>query len=208
MAIKAKRDGQDAEREKVLKRKAYIAKQAEHAMRRALKRAEAEPPPDPEDTPERRAKRQADRRKAGREKGKVKLPGRQRGGAIDATDVALVLALRQKEATQAEIAKVMNIGVDTVARVLADFGDTRPLAKAYLQNKAEQITRDAVRASAVASQTGKGEVALELLDRLDVAPKRQEEQKGSKVVIVVGSADVKSLPALPILPVLDAAVEA
>lgn len=201
--LTAKRAAADARRadiEKARKERVRVAREASLAAQKALQRAlrKAAKEPDPDDTAERKAARIEARRAAGKAKGKVVLPGRERQGSIDATDVALILALKEKEATNREIAQALNVGSDTVARVLSDFADTRPVAKAYLRSKADQLARDAVDASHIAAGGGKGDISLELLDRLDIAPKRVEETGGSKTVIVIGSN-----PSSAALPHLD-----
>jgi hypothetical protein len=199
VAIRAAQDArrkanEEARRERVrLKREARL--EVEKAVKKGMEKLAKEP--DPENTPERQAKRKAERVAKGKAKGREILPGRERHGSIDATDVAIILALKEKEATNKEIAQALNIGPDTVARVLIEFTDSRAVAKAYLKSKADQIARDAVDASHIAAGSGKGEVSLELLDRLDVAPKRLEDTNSNKTLIIVGSANQSALPSFP-----------
>ena len=198
-ARRAAADARRAEIEVARKERVRVAREAAHEAEKALRRAlrKASKAPDPDDTAERKAARIEARRATARAKGQVRLPGRERSGSINATDVALILALKEKEATNHEIAQALNIGRDTVGFVLADFADTRPVAKAYLRAKADQIAQHAVTASEVAAGMGKADASLELLDRLDVAPKRVEEPAGSKTVIVIGSSNASALPSLP-----------
>lgn len=197
LAVAARREENAKARVERVRLRREASAAAQKALQKAIKEAERQP--DPEDTPERQAQRQIDRMNKGKAKGKLVLPGRLRAGSIDAMDVALILSLKDKEATNKEIAAALNVGVDTVARVLVEFADTRLVAKKFLQSKAETIAHHAVTASEISSNGGKGETALELLDRLDVAPKRVEEAAGSKTLIIVGSADGKGLPRLPII---------
>ena len=203
--LKAIREAADGRRRALDEARAERIKAARQAAKRAQKALNAEVlkasrAPDPDDTPDRKALRKAERQAKGKAKGMIKLPGRQRAGSIDAMDVALILALKEKEASNREIAKALNIGSDTVARVLVEFADTRSTAKAYLKNKAEQIAHDAVKASSIAADAGKAEASLELLDRLDVAPKRMETTDHNKTLIIVGSSNTNALPTFPSLP--------
>ncbi len=196
-AVEARREEAAAARVERVKLRREASEAAQKALQKAIKKMEKQP--DPDNTPEREAERKQARVAKGKRKGKPLLPGRVRSGSIDATDVALILTLKDKEATNKEIAQALNVGVDTVARVLIEFADTRVTAKAYLRSKAEDIAKHAVNASAMSSAVGKGETSLELLDRLDVAPKRVDDAGGPKTLIIVGSQDGKGLPKLPLL---------
>lgn len=200
-AVRAAADARRAEIEYARRERVRVAREASHEAQKALNRAirKAAKQPDPDDTAERKAARIEARRAKGKAKGQVILPGRLRGGSLDATDIALILALKEKEATNKEIAQAINVGPDTVAHVLRDFADTRPLAKAYLKSKADQLAKDAVDASHIAAGVGKAEASLELLDRLDIAPKRQESVDTNRTLIIVGSANQTALPKFPII---------
>jgi hypothetical protein len=196
-AAEARQKAREEERRQLLVEKRKTSKALKASLAAALKAKEREP--DPDDSPERQAERQAARQSGA--KGQPVLPGRLRSGKLGAQDVALILALKEKEATNREIAKILNIGDDTVARAVAEFADTRPLAKAYLRKQAETIAGHAVQASQEAALKGDADPALELLDRLDVAPKRVEESDKSKVMIIVGGNSISALPQLPVLDV-------
>src|SRR5262245_33750134 len=104
-------------------------------------------------------------------------------------DIALAVQMSDTGKTQEEIAAFFKVTQSTISRILRGFTDTRELAKRRLKGAAVQLTESAIRASRVAAVEGNGEVALELLDRIDVAPKRQQaaHEKGSaRIMIVVG----------------------
>lgn len=198
-AVRTRRSIQAKER----RARATANKHSAISVARAIRKAEKVlAAPDPELTPERIAERKAERLARPKAPRQPRLPGRTRGGAIGPMDVALVLALRDKKATQVEIAKVLNINVLTVVKVLEDFHDTRPIAKAYLQKQANTIAEHAVNASLQASLKGNADPALELLDRLDVAPKRVEVLDSGKVMVIVGSSNHSALPSFPNLTAL------
>lgn len=110
-------------------------------------------------------------------------------------DIALVLNLDAAGKTQTEIAAVVGVGQSQISRLLAEFGDTRGVAKQRLHASADQIAKSAMVASEVAAKRGDGSVALELLDRMDVAPKKREgSNRGAQVVVMVGGSNPAALP--------------
>lgn len=109
-------------------------------------------------------------------------------------DIALVVKLAETK-PQTEIAKIVGVSQAQISRLLAQFADTRGLAKAHLRSAAQKVAEAAVEASSVAAKRGDGSVALELLDRLDVAPKKAQGGHGStQVMVVVGQAHPDALP--------------
>lgn len=94
-------------------------------------------------------------------------------------EVGALLNLHRAGKTQVEIAQVLGIDQSNVSRWLDKLIDTTEVAKHTLRNGAQKLAERVVKHANV-------EESLEVLDRLDVAPKRQIEGNGSKVNIVIG----------------------
>jgi transcriptional regulator with XRE-family HTH domain len=105
------------------------------------------------------------------------------------TQAEIGLALRLIEAgkTQTQAAEIIGCCQSTISRLVLDFTDTRIAAKARLANASLKVTEAAIEGSVIAAAGGKPEAALEILDRLEVAVKRQPDGgRGSQVNIVIG----------------------
>ena len=131
------------------------------------------------------------------------LPPR-RGARLSYADIALAVQLEAAGKQQKEIAAVLHCSQPHVARILQHFRDTRPVAKARLNHAAEHLATAAVTAASVAAAAGDAEPALELLDRIQVAPKtREAAAEAPKIMIVVGQPTPDALPpALSALPTI------
>lgn len=106
---------------------------------------------------------------------------------LSRADEALILKLAEDGRTQTEIAQLIGCSQPTVSDILRDFGDTRILARKRTHNRALDVANAAIEGSIIAANDGKPEAALELLDRLEVAPKRQVDSgKGTQVLIQIG----------------------
>ena len=90
---------------------------------------------------------------------------------------SLILKLSENNKTQQEIAAIVGVSQATVSRTLSEFADTRHIAKALLHNGASVLAKRVIENANV-------EESLEVLDRLDVAAKRQES-KGTSISIEV-----------------------
>jgi len=121
-----------------------------------------------------------------------------RGGKLTYQDIGLLVQLRQhKGMTQTELAAIFGITQGQVSRLLAQFEDTRVLAKNRLNKEADAIVEATVNATKIAASRGDANPGLELLDRLDIAAKkRQEATGGAKVMIMVGGGSVPELPTI------------
>ena len=115
-------------------------------------------------------------------------------------DVALVLNLHDAGKSQASIAQMFDISQGQVSKILNGFSDSREAARRRLKASAMKLVRHAMKASAIAAQRGDADPALEMLDRLDVAPKRQAVVAGTgpKVMIVVGGSNPAALPTIDV----------
>ena len=116
-------------------------------------------------------------------------------------DVALILNLHDSGKTQAAIAQMFDISQGQVSKILNGFSDSREAAKRRLKASAMKLVRHAMKASARAAIKGDASPALELLDRLDVAPKRQAVAASGgtpKVMIVVGGSNPAALPTIDV----------
>ena len=118
-----------------------------------------------------------------------------RAGALSMEEVALALHLSNLGKSNVEIAATLHCDRTTIGHILKQWVDVRPQAKARLHAAAEQLAEDALKASRIAAKSGEGHVALELLDRLDIAVKKREGSEGAaKVLIMVGQSTPAALP--------------
>ena len=109
-------------------------------------------------------------------------------------EIGLALKLREEGLTQTEIGQRLDRDTSTICDLLANFVDTRPLATKYLQHRAMSFARKV-------SQDANVEESLEMLDRLEVVPKRQiDSSQAGHVNIVIG------MPGHPIGPDLSPSV--
>lgn len=106
------------------------------------------------------------------------------------SDVALILKLRDDGHAQTAIADKVGCSQSTVSRCLQEFTSTIQLAKLKTHNRALELTEAALDGSVKAAKDGKPEAALEVLDRLDVAPKRRDEHHSTQVMVVVQTQSV------------------
>ena len=83
--------------------------------------------------------------------------------------------------TQTAIAHFLGLNQSTVSRVLSAYEDTRDLAKLKLNQASIDLAERAIKEADV-------DQALELLDRLDVAPKRQQQTGQTGITITLGMA--------------------
>jgi predicted transcriptional regulator len=91
---------------------------------------------------------------------------------------AKILTLDKQGVTQTLIAQQLGISQATVSRVLDRYVDTRELAKLRLHNSAASLVDRVINDADV-------EQSLEVLDRIDVVVKRQNEGKHTGGVMVV-----------------------
>lgn len=96
---------------------------------------------------------------------------------------ALIVHLAMEGKSQGEIAQRLNCHQSSVSRVLSLYQDTRELAKWKLHSAAKALA-DRVIADADVDQ------ALEVLDRLEVAPKRANTPQGLAVQVNIGVGPV------------------
>ena len=90
----------------------------------------------------------------------------------------LILKLAEAGKTQTEIAAIVHVSQPTVSRTLDELSDTRIIAKAILNNGSKRLAQRIVKHADV-------DQALEVLDRIDVAPKRRDEPSSSQVMVIV-----------------------
>lgn len=94
-------------------------------------------------------------------------------------ELASLFALHRAGKNQVEIAHTLGCNVSTVSRWLSDLTDTTDLAKQTARNAAQKLVERVIKHANV-------EESLEVLDRIEVLPKRQSEGKGAAVNIVIG----------------------
>jgi DNA-binding transcriptional regulator LsrR (DeoR family) len=90
----------------------------------------------------------------------------------------LILKLAEAGKTQMEIAAIAQVSQSTVSRTIDELTDTRVVAKAILHNRAKFLAERVIKNADV-------DQALEVLDRIDVAPKRRDEPSASQVMVIV-----------------------
>lgn len=103
-------------------------------------------------------------------------------------EIGLALKLSAEGHTQRQIADRLNVSQPAICQVLDKFTDTTELAKLRLKADAYSVAEGSVRGALIAAQKGQPEAALELLDRLDVAPKRQQGTGGTQIQINLGQS--------------------
>ena len=95
-------------------------------------------------------------------------------------EVGVLLQLRNLGKTQTEIAQTLQCDVSAVSRWLAKLQDTSDIAKLKLKNGAERLAERVVKRANVTE-------SLEVLDRLEVLPKREVSGNGkTNIAIIVG----------------------
>lgn len=105
-----------------------------------------------------------------------RIPDRSR---LTRAEVAALLNLHRAGKTQVEIAQALGIDQSNVSRWLDKLIDTTEVAKHTARNAAQKLVERVIKHSNV-------EESLEVLDRIDVLPKRQIEGNRSQVNIVIG----------------------
>ena len=126
------------------------------------------------------------------------VPARVRGKHLTQAQIALLLTLRDSGLLEVEIAKrpELSCSVSTVSRTLAQFSDTRTLARRHLESSALPVARSVVRAS-----RSDGNLGCKVLTGLGLL-----SPAGSPSVAVqvnVGGAE-PTLPPIPLPPPLGA----
>jgi hypothetical protein len=89
------------------------------------------------------------------------VPPREPGEKLRAADEAKILELHAAGKTQTDIARVIGCHQSTVSRTIAEYDDSRPLARKYLESRALEMTRRLV-------TDAKPETILRVLGKLDV----------------------------------------
>ena len=95
-------------------------------------------------------------------------------------EINSVFALHKAGRNQAQIAETLGCNISTVSRWLDTLHDTTDQAKATARNAAQKLTERVIRDADV-------DQSLEVLDRLDVLPRKERGAgAGSQVNIVIG----------------------
>lgn len=95
------------------------------------------------------------------------------------TQEALIVNLSRDGFTQTQIAQQIGCSQPAVSDVLRAFEDTRDLARLKLRNAAQRLAERVIINADV-------DQSLEVLDRLEVAPKRQIDSSRDRVTILIG----------------------
>lgn len=107
-------------------------------------------------------------------------PPREAGERLTETDEALILELSRAGLTQERIATQIGCHQSTVSRTLAEYDDSRPLARKYLEAKALAMTRRFV-------EEAKPEAVLRMLGKLDVVRDDVAPRAVAAVQVIVGT---------------------
>jgi hypothetical protein len=122
---------------------------------------------------------------------------RRKGKHLTAKEIALCLSLRASSNPEARrmqsIANVVGTSVASVSRTLAQFSDTRPLARRYLEGSALPLARSVVEAS-----TDDGALGVKVLTGLGVLGASVGHGVAVQVNVGCGAVDVEAT--LPVLP--------
>lgn len=94
-------------------------------------------------------------------------------------EVAAILNLHRTGKSQVEIAQILGCDHSTVSRWLDKLVDTTELAKHTLRNGAQALAERVIADADV-------EQSLEVLDRLDVVPKKRDESQRTGIQINIG----------------------
>ena len=109
-------------------------------------------------------------------------------------EIGLAIKLRDEGLTQEQIAQRLDRDQTTISDVLLNFTDTRPIAQLKLRNSAVRFAERVIQRADV-------DQSLEMLDRLEVVPRRQvDHSKANQVNIVIG------MPGKPVGPDLSPSV--
>ena len=124
------------------------------------------------------------------------VPARVRGKHLTQAQISLLLLLRDGGLLETEIAArpELSCSVSTVSRTLAQFSDTRTLARRHLESSALPVARSVVRAS-----RSDGNLGCKVLTGLGLL-----SPAGSPSVAVqvnVGGAET-TLPTIPTIPTI------
>ncbi len=93
--------------------------------------------------------------------------------------VGLILALNREGKTQTLIAQTLGIDQSTVSNTLMRLADTRDVAKARINAAAQKLAERVVKHADV-------DQSLEILDRISVIEKRQQQTGHATVAVVIG----------------------
>ena len=112
---------------------------------------------------------------------------------LSRADEALILKLAHDGRQQTDIAQLVGCSQGTVSNVLTAFTDTRPLARLTLNSNAQRLAKRVIEKANV-------EESLEVLERIEVLPPKQESGHNNLAmqVIVNMPGQTRSEP-----PVLD-----
>ena len=92
--------------------------------------------------------------------------------------IALVIQLTDQGKTQVEISQLLGVADSTISRTLAEFGDTREIARKRLEAGALKLAR-------TVANTKDAAVALKTLGKLDVV-REDQAGAGTSVLIAIG----------------------
>lgn len=95
------------------------------------------------------------------------------------SEVALLLKLHEAGKTQVEIAQILGCSQPSVHGWLEKFRDTRTEAIYTARSGAQKLVERVLKQANV-------EESLEVLDRIDVLPKKQRESSGNQLNVIIG----------------------
>ena len=100
-------------------------------------------------------------------------------------DIAYILKANSEGHRLRTIAEYLGVSIPLVFKVLHSYSPNEPLAKLFTRASALTVAKASVSAALKRARKGRGDECLEILDRLDVLPKRLEGASAPRVQIAV-----------------------
>lgn len=113
---------------------------------------------------------------------------------------AIIIELFHESVSRHRIADILNREVSTVSRFLARYQSTTTASRMYFEANADRLAHRVVKNANV-------DQSLEVLDRLDVLPKkdRREDTSGPRFNVVIGMPGAAATPPIPTQRAIEAA---
>ena len=120
-----------------------------------------------------------------------------RKSRLNPLDIAYILKSAAEGHEQKTIADRLRCTQPSVSKVLRQYTPTDSLAKQFIKSTALIVAKASVLAALKAARRGRGEECLDILDRLDVLPKRQEDGRARVQIAVMMPGQTLQLDAAP-----------
>lgn len=104
---------------------------------------------------------------------------RKNGKRLTHGEIHLALTLRDEGLSQVAIAKRLNTTQATISRLLAQWQDTRVLAKAVIKKRAKKLAEKLC-------DTADANQILEVFDREGILEKKRDTQESNRIQVMIG----------------------